>query len=565
VARALRKAASLAAAGALTATGLAAAGVGTSGPAAAGAGVGSAPKIVWGDCTSASLLAINAECGLLSVPLDHAKPAGKKIQIAVSRVKALVPANQRQGIMLGNPGGPGGSGLSMAALRDVVPDGAGRSYDWIGFDPRGVGESKPAISCVPDYYVGPRPDYTPQHRRATLSPAEKAWLARSKSYAQACGRKHGELLKHMRTVDMVRDMDLIRAAFGEKKINYYGYSWGTYLGQAYATMFPGKVRRMVFDGNVDPRGVWYAAQLEQDKAFEKVIQRFFAWTAKWNKVYKLGATPAAVRDRYYAELAKLRAKPVDGIGPAEWGDAFLRAGYAESLWPQTASAFAAAARDGDFTLLKLAYEMAETPGDDNGFAVYNAVQCTDAPWPRDYVKGWRADGFATAAKAPFMTWGNVWYNTPCIYWPAPAGKPLTIDGSKAPAILLVNTTGDGATPYRGALHVRKLFPKSRLVAEKGTTTHSNSLNGNMCVDNVVAAYLATGKLPVRKAGDVADRVCPPSEAPDPGPAELAYAEQSQDGARPADETPDDGPAPSKSERYPQYDLSVLRQIIGLLP
>jgi pimeloyl-ACP methyl ester carboxylesterase len=518
-----------------------------------------ASTIKWGDCTEPSLVVARAQCGFLSVPLDHANPGGTKIKIAVSRMKATVPAKKRQGVMLVNPGGPGGSGLGMAQLRDVIPSGAGKAYDWIGFDPRGVGESVPALSCDPNYKKGPRPDYVPTAKGTTLSPQETEWLARSKAYAAACGKKYPKLLPHMRTTDTVKDMDLLRAALGASTINYYGFSYGTYLGQIYAQTYPKRVRRMVLDGNVDPRGIWYQAQLGQDRAFEKVIEQFFAWIAKNHKTYALGSTAAAVRKHYNAELAKLRVKAVLDVGPSEWTDAFGHAGYAEFLWPSMASAFALRVHEGDMREMSQLYQQANEPGDDNGFAVYNAVQCVDAAWPRSYEQGWREDAFATAAGAPFMTWQNVWYNTACIYWPATAGSPVKIDGKKVGSFLMVNTTADGATPYAGALQVRKLFPKARLVAEKDTTTHANSLGGNKCVDAKVAAYLGSGRLPARKAGTGPDVLCGRTPQPDPGPE--SFSASSSGGSGSAAPSPSE-PAPTPT---PPMDQSLLGGIIGLLP
>jgi pimeloyl-ACP methyl ester carboxylesterase len=553
----VRRTLALLAAGALAASGLA-------GTELAGADhAEAAAKITWGDCTDPGLVVSHAQCGFLSVPLDHARPTGAKIKIAVSRMKATAPAAKRQGVMLVNPGGPGGEGLAMAQLRDVIPKGAGKYYDWIGFDPRGVGASVPAITCDANYNKGPRPDYVPGAQGTTLSAQEKKWLARSKAYAAACGKKYGKLLPHMHTTDTVKDMELLRLALGAQKINYYGFSYGTYLGQIYAMTYPTRVRRMVLDGNVDPRGIWYAAQLGQDRAFEKVIEQFFAWTARNDKTYALGTTAAAVRKRYNAELARLRKNgAVLGVGPSEWNDTFGHAGYAEFLWPATASAFASRVHHGDMREMNSLYQQANEPGDDNGFAVYNAVQCVDAAWPRSYTKGWRADAFATAAKAPFMTWQNVWYNTACIYWPAAPGKPVKIDGRKVAPFLMINTTSDGATPYSGALQVRKLFPRARLVAEKGATTHANSLGGNPCVDARLAAYLATGKLPARKAGSGADVVCARLPLPDPSPG--AFAAGSDDGSEggfyEGSSTSEPAPAPT-----PPMDQSLVGGIIGLLP
>jgi pimeloyl-ACP methyl ester carboxylesterase len=467
--------------------------------------------IAWGPCSGNGPAGADAQCGLLSVPLDWDHP-GKQIQIAVSREKATT---KRRGIMLANPGGPGGSGLNLAGLRDTIPNGAGKAYDWIGFDPRGVGQSKPAISCDPNFEKGPRPDYYPDSHGAQLSHGEDTWLALSKKYAETCQQKYADLLPHMKTIDLVRDMDAIRRALGEKKISYYGFSYGTYLGQVYATTFPKNVDRMVLDGNVDPRGVWYTAQLAQDHAFEGVAGRFFAWVAAHHSPYYLGNTQAEVSAKYYAALKQLAAKPVDGIGPSEWVDMFSHTMYAEFLWPDAADAFAAFVNKNDIAPAKVAWQAAQDP-DDNGFAVYNSVQCTDASWPSSYDKTWRPDGFKTSSAAPFETWANVWYNTACIYWGAKSGTPVKVDGAKAPPILLINATLDGATPFADALEVRRLFPSARLVAEKDATSHANSLGGNPCIEDRIVKYLNTGELPARKAGDEADVVCNRMAEPTPG-------------------------------------------------
>jgi pimeloyl-ACP methyl ester carboxylesterase len=472
--------------------------------------VTSAKGIAWGTCDSSGLQQAGAVCGYLSVPLDYAHPHGQQIQLAVSLIKHKTPDSQYQGIMLTNPGGPGGSGLTLSVLGQYVPNGAGDSYDWIGFDPRGVGSSKPSISCLPDYFGPDRPDYIPRTRQL-----ETTWLARSKAYATACGKNAGALLSHVTTIDSAKDMDSIRAALGARQINYYGFSYGTYLGQVYSTLYPQRVRRMVLDSNVDPRDVWYQANLNQDVAFERNIKIWFGWLAKYDGVYHLGKTAKAVEKLFYAEQDKLRAHAAGGVvGPDEWGDIFLSAGYYQSTWLELGSVFAGWVHDGDAATLIAEYENTDGPGDDNGFAVYNAVQCTDVQWPQSWSQ-WRRDNWRTYAIAPFETWGNAWYNAPCLYWPAKAGKPLKIDGSRVAGALLIDETLDAATPYEGSLEVRKLFPRSSLIAEPGGTTHAGSLFGNACVDDQIAAYLATGTLPARKPGRRADTLCDPLPQPDP--------------------------------------------------
>ena len=200
------------------------------------------PPIQWGTCTVPRLVSAGAQCGYVIVPLDYDHPRGTKIKLAVSRVKHKTPDSQAQGPMLVNPGGPGGSGLIYAIFGEFVPQGAGNAYDWIGFDPRGVGASVPSLSCIPDYDGYNRPPYVPVTRQI-----ERAWLARSKAYAKACDAHQHALLRHLKTVDSVRDMESIRKALGAPQINYYGFSYGTYLGQVYGTLYPNRFRRVVFD------------------------------------------------------------------------------------------------------------------------------------------------------------------------------------------------------------------------------------------------------------------------------------------------------------------------------
>jgi pimeloyl-ACP methyl ester carboxylesterase len=475
-----------------------------SAPAASGAG-----SIAWSECNSATLKFAGAVCGYLTVPLDHAKPSGRKIALALSMVRHTVPDSAYQGVVLVNPGGPGASGIGRSVTGSKVPNGVGAAYDWIGFDPRGVGASVPELSCDPHYFDGPRPAY-----RTANGSTEKAWLARTKAYAKACGKAAPGLLAHVSTADSARDLDAIRVAMGQERLNYYGYSYGTYLGQVYATMFPDRVRRMVFDGVVDPRGVWYNAQLRQDEAFDVVMKAFFGWIASYDGLYSLGATEAAVEKTFYATQKDLAARPTARIGSSEWNDAFLRAGYREFSWPKLADAFAAWVHRKDMSRVEAQYADQADLGNDNGFAMYNAVQCTDAAWPVDFAK-WRADADRTAAATPYATWGNVWFNAPCLYWPAKPGIPVTIDGSRTGSLLLISGTLDAATPFTGALEVRRRFPNARLIAEPGMTTHANSLTGNACVDQRIAAYFATGELPPRQGGDVADVECMPLPRPLP--------------------------------------------------
>ena len=466
------------------------------------------PRINWTTCTDEFLQSIGAECGTLRVPLDYDEPDGRKVTLALSRLKHTVPERDFQGAMLVNPGGPGGSGLQFSFLGLLMPDDVRAAYDWIGFDPRGVGASTPSLSCIPDYFAGPRPDYD-----IDASHTKAQWRKRSKGYADACATAGGDLLDHVKTIDTVRDMNSIRAALRSPKLNFYGFSYGTYLTQVYTTTFPWRVGRMVLDPNVDPRQVWYRANLDQDVAFETVIDLFFDWIARHSATYQLGSTAAEDEAAYYTARAELAASPMGVLGPSELSDAVLPAGYLQAFWPDIAQALSDLVVRDDPAALIAWYESFDDPGNDNGYAMYLATECTDQNWPR--LHRLIRDSRALDVDNPFLSWANAWFNAPCTFWRGEAATSKPYVHGKAP-LLLVSETLDGATPYSGSLEVRRRFPNSVLIATDGGTTHANSLAGNACVDEPIFAYLRDGTLPARDGGPgAADVVCAPLPEPEP--------------------------------------------------
>ncbi|MDO0937866.1 alpha/beta hydrolase [Streptomyces sp. DG2A-72] len=466
-----------------------------------------AAKLTWKKCGTTDYPTL--QCASLKVPLDHANPHGRQITLALSRVPHT--AKKYQGPLLVNPGGPGGSGLTLAGfVASALPKAVSAQYDVIGFDPRGVGESKPALDCSPGYFNPVRPDSVPS------SPAiEKANLVRAKSFAKACGQKYADVLPYINTVSAVQDMDAIRRALGAKQINYFGYSYGTYLGAVYGKFYPERVRRLVLDSIVDPTGVWYDNNLDQDYAFNDRHRAFMAWVAKYDSTYKLGTDPARIEAKWYAMRAALAKKPADGkVGASELEDTFLPGGYFNGYWPYLAEAFAAYVNDKNADPLVEAYEnfAAIDPAGDNGYSIYASVQCRDANWPRDWSQ-WRKDNWAVYAKAPFMTWNNAWYNAPCAFWPTDSPAPVDVTNDKLPPVLLFQATDDAATPYEGGVRVHRLLRGSSLVVEQGGGNHGISLSGNACLDKHLAAYLTDGTVP-RSGGEV-DAVC--AALPDPKP------------------------------------------------
>ncbi|MDN3293937.1 alpha/beta hydrolase [Streptomyces ficellus] len=452
------------------------------------------------------------QCATVRVPLDHAAPHGEQITLALSRIPHT--AETSQGPLLVNPGGPGASGLTMAGyVAASLPASVAAQYDVVGFDPRGVGASKPALDCKPGYFTPVRPDSVPRDQRD-----ERANLARAASFARACGDKYGGLLRHMNTVSTARDLDVIRQALGAEKINYFGYSYGTYLGTVYAKLFPQRVRRAVLDSVVDPQGVWYDANIAQDLAFDARHKSFMAWVAKHHQVYRLGTDPAKVEARWYAMREEVRKNPAGRtVGPAELEDTFLPGGYYNGYWPTLAQAFSAYVNDKDPAPLVAAYNTlaAADASDDNGYSVYTAVQCSDARWPRNWGT-WHRDNWDVYAKAPFSTWNNAWYNAPCAFWPVASMTPSDVSNDALPPVLLFQATDDAATPYEGGLSVRQKLRGSRLVVEQGGGNHAVTLNGNACLDRHLVRYLETGELPKGGGHGTVDAVCAAAPDPEPG-------------------------------------------------
>ena len=471
-----------------------------SSPGSPGAGTAT-PALHWHSC---SIEGASLQCARLSVPLDYAHPSGRKITVALSRVRATAPPSQQQGDLLVNPGGPGGSGLSLAAfVADGLSPQVAADYNIIGFDPRGVGSSRPALTCDPSFFSGERPDYIP-----ASAGAEQTLINRAKSYAADCEKRYGWLLPYMTSVDAARDMNSIRAALGVPKISYFAYSYGTYLGQVFATLFPHRLHRMVLDSTVDPTGAWYADNIAQDYAFEGRMEAFFSWVAAHDATFHLGSTRAAVDQAWYRARARLQAHPVEGrIGADDFDDTFLQGGYSNALWPGLATALAAYLNTGATGPLVSQYQQEGVQGE-NEFAVYNAVECSDVNWPRNWAK-WNSDTRRVYRTAPFQAWDNAWFNASCAFWPVrgPA-HPLQIKGAGLPGILMIQGTLDAATPYAGAQTAHRLLPSARMVVVEGGGNHGQSLAQppNTCVDGYLNRYLATGALPSRPG--LVNATCP---------------------------------------------------------
>ncbi|MFF9125160.1 alpha/beta hydrolase [Streptomyces sp. NPDC014889] len=477
-----------------------------------------AAGIEFGACPKARELPRTMECGTVQVPLDYAHPDGRRIRLAVSRVRATHkdPRNSkrrvpRQGSLVFNPGGPGADGTSFP-LMGLLPEWrrVASAYDLVGYAPRGVGRSAP-LSCQDpkEFFRAPTP--APAHPSRAY---KEQRVAEAKAYAGGCARRAGEDLRHYNSLNNARDLDVLRAALGEDRLTFVGASYGTYFGALYATLFPSHVRRMVFDAAVDPAPdrIWYRANLDQSAAFETRWADFRKWAARHDDVYGLGRTAGQVQKSYDRARERLAAEPAGGrVGPGQLQGLFLTAGYYDDYWPGSAKALSAYLKGDPKPLVALAAPHREGAARaENGSAVYTAVECDDAPWPTDFAV-WDRDNTRLARVAPFETWSNVWANLPCAYWPAPRQRPLDVRTApgELPPTLILAAERDAAAPYRGALQLRARLAGSVLVTERGAGTHGIAGGPNACVNAYLDAYLLQGRLPLWQAA------CAPRAEPRP--------------------------------------------------
>ncbi|MEV7521772.1 alpha/beta hydrolase [Streptomyces sp. NPDC091371] len=471
--------------------------------------------IDWKDCPADWGFAAPIQCGWVKVPLDYAKPFGKTIDIAVDRAVSTGTKEERQGALIYNPGGPGGSGMRFprrSTTKSPLWVNTAKAYDFVGFDPRGVGHSAP-ISCIdPQEFVkAPKADPVPD--TAADKSAQRKLAA---EYADGCKERSGEMLPHMTTPNTARDLDVIRAALGEKKLNFLGVSYGTYIGGVYATLFPNHVRRMIVDSVVNPAqdNIWYEANLGQDVAFQMRWNDWQDWVAKNDAVFHLGDTRAKVEAKWQELRAKAKANPLGGIvGPAELIGFFQGAPYYDSSWVPVAQTFAAwAAGDEQALIDAIAPDMTDLAGNaasENGNAVYTAVECADAKWPTSWTK-WDRDNTKLHEKYPFLTWSNAWMNLPCATWKSKQHNPIEVGANAKrglPPVLIVQSERDAATPYEGAVELHRRLGGSRLITEQNAGSHGVTSLLNPCINTRVDAYLLTGKV------DGQDVTCAPHATP----------------------------------------------------
>ncbi|MGO1055195.1 alpha/beta hydrolase [Crossiella sp. CA198] len=468
-------------------------------------------QVTWSQCAAAATL----ECATIVVPMDYAKPGAERIQVAISRLNAKDPA-RRRGVLLVNPGGPGGSGLGLPNRFANQP--VAQLYDVIGFDPRGVGAST-QLRCASSLLDLPLPT---RPTEAELP----SFTAAARDVEDGCMRAGGDYRRHVTTRNTARDMDVIRGVLGEKKINYFGYSYGTWLGAMYGTLFPRLLDRSVLDSAMDPNKTWHEQDIDSAHSIKFNFDSWATWTAARDKTFKLGSTPAQVRAGLDRIAATLATKPVGGLATVKDLDVFtgfytryraVWAGFSrqvrELLDSLSGNGNPELAKE-TATLLELAKRSLIKP---TNAGVFQAVLC-EWDWPSDQQQYYR-DMRQWRDTHPYGNTVSFLAPTNCAFRGFTRTEPLPqITRTAYPTGLVVHAEGDTQTAYPNGVVMAETL-RHHLISVPNDGEHGQYGSGGACVDNAVNRYLVDGILPATRSE------CAGVDKPADIPADTAGATQ----------------------------------------
>ncbi|MEV7601423.1 alpha/beta hydrolase [Kitasatospora sp. NPDC089797] len=469
-------------------------------------------RITWADCPAdpraeqAKIDTSGMQCGKLHVPLDYTAPAADAIDLALIKY-AAADQGKRIGSLMVNPGGPGASGVEMVKYGAKDYDGTLHSrFDVIGFDPRGTGDSSPVV-CYDDQQLD-----AANQQDAPDDPAERkaAQVKQSTDHAAACQAKSGKLLPFVGTRNTARDLDVLRAAVGDKKLNYLGISYGTYLGALYAEEFPQNTGRLILDGAVDPAQDTLDHGVDQQVGFEKSFERFAAdCVDNHADECPLGTNRDKAAKKAADFLDGLHDKPLTakdgrklGRDMAWTGVVSLLYGDEKTSWEYLRNSLGWAMKRGKGDYLMAAaddYNGRDQKGHYSPMDEANtAISCADAARPAPTPEHAQQAVDRLLQEAPLLSKGVTVadYSEPgCAYWPFKTQeKPHTVRAEGAAPILVVGTTGDPATPYASAEKLAQGFAKATLLTRVGEG-HAAFGKGNTCIDRAMEAYLTDGTMP----------------------------------------------------------------------
>ena len=440
------------------------------------------------------------QCARLSVPLDRVDPAAGAVSLRLIRIQATDRA-KRIGSLLVNPGGPGVSAVDFlrSFASGSAPTALRQRFDLVAFDPRGTTGSTP-VDCLGTaeldrfFHVDPDPDDAGEVQN--LDRANRDFVA-------GCRQRSAKVLPHVSTDVAARDMDSVRAALGEPRLTYLGYSYGTSLGAAYLRLFPTRVRAMVLDGALDPRLSWDQVLTGQGEGFERAFGSFLTWCDRTPRSCRFREdTEGDLTAAYDRIAARVETDPLPGsgartVGPAELSYGAGQALYSTSYWPFLGTALAEAAKGQGRSLLTLSdlYLERDESGYENTIEANYAVNCLDRPWPKDLGSYQRlADRLARTA--PHFGPAIAWSGSACAVWPvAPTGRPEVVRATGAPPVVVIGTTRDPATPYVWAQGLADQLDRGVLVTYDGDGHTAYRRGAVACIAEPVTAYLVTAEAP----------------------------------------------------------------------
>ena len=451
-------------------------------------------KLAWAPCKDKPQM----QCADVKVPLDYKKPDGKTITVAMAKVPA---ANGKPvGSLFVNPGGPGESGIDLVSGADKIFSKALRDqYDIVGFDPRGVGSST-AVDCVSDAELG---KYLDSEFDLSTPEGKKAEKAQAEKFAKGCKDKSGDLLAHVGTESAARDLDVLRGLVGDKKLNYFGFSYGTSLGGMYANLFPKKTGRLVLDGALDPQFGGARMGYEQTIGFEKAFERYAEYCVKGGNC-PLGSSVDAAKKKMRALFDQAFKKPFPTADPKrplnrnmlKYG--VMLAMYSTAYRPYLDTGLSQLIKNNDGSFLLGWYDLASGRQGgkfrNNSNEARTAINCADYPASSPSVTKRYQEKLKK--EAPLFGAGSGGEETDLCsllpYHPKSNPGPYTAKGS-AP-IVVIGTRHDPATPYHWAQALHKSLSNSVLLTWEGDGHLAYSRAGS-CIQSPVDKYLLTGEVP----------------------------------------------------------------------
>jgi pimeloyl-ACP methyl ester carboxylesterase len=450
--------------------------------------------IDWKACDGST--STEVECGSIEVPFDYTDPEQGSFVLFVKKHNAASPAD-RIGSMMVNPGGPGFGGSSLADdaqyyfSQDLID-----RFDIIAWDPRGTGESTPAVNCVDtfDEYFGlDSPPETPEEKQALIDA--------SQAFNDKCAENSGTILPYISTMASAQDINSLRLALGEEKVSYFGFSYGSELGTTWATMFPETVRAIVVDGAVDPNASSVQEGMNQAKGFEGQLATFLKQCSeKTTCAFHNGGKAEAAFDQLVLDIDVTPLEVSKDRTPVTQGVLFTavaQAMYSDYYWPQLSEALSEAQSGDGKGILQLYDDYYQRKDDGtygNELEAFLAISCLDDPGATstEEVELHIEDFIAAAPRLG----GNFAYGYSCALWPVEQAAKVSITGKDAGPIVVVGTTGDAATPLESTRKMAQGLEQGILIVVDAN--QHTGYGANSCVVKAVDDYLIKLKVPTNE-------------------------------------------------------------------